>query len=329
MILTRTAHAKINLFLRIVGRRSDGYHEIETLFQRVSLADRLAFEATDDGALTLSATGIAVPCRTQDNLIFRAAQALREPTGDQRTSGADRVLSEASASQGLRPLGARIALEKRIPTGGGLGGGSSDAAATLLALHEVWALDLTEAALHQIARRLGADVPFFIGGAARAIGRGVGDQLFEVPLPPSPTMSPVSPSTSSTLSTPSPGAPFRIVLAFPDYGVPTADVYRRYDPDRPEPHNPERLPRLVEALARGDLAATLDAAWNEMEGLAFALRPELGALRHRLEKRAGRPVRMSGSGSTLFTLTDSDADAVRIAGAWQGEASVVRIEHLL
>lgn len=296
MTLTRTAHAKINLFLRIVGRRSDGYHEIETLFQRISLADCLTFTATGDGLLTLSASGIPVPGAAKDNLILRAAQALQKLTTDPSASGA------------------RIELEKRIATGGGLGGGSSDAAATLLALREVWGLDLSDAALSQIGRRLGADVPFFVGSEARAIGRGVGDEISRVP--------PTAPSASP------PAESFRIVLALPDYGVPTAEVYRRYDPAHPEPHDAERLPRLVEALARGDLEATLDAAWNEMEGLAFALRPELDALRRRLEGLARRPVRMSGSGSTLFTLADSDADAAAVASTWRGEAVGVRVERL-
>lgn len=163
--LTLPAPAKLNLFLHITGRRDDGYHSLQTVFQLLDYGDELAFATRDDDLLTLACSGPQgleeVPAG--DNLVLRAARALRDHTG--------------------RPdLGADITLTKRLPTGGGVGGGSSDAATTLLALNHLWRLQLDDDTLAAIGRGLGADVPVFVRGNS-AWAEGVGEKLTPVDLP--------------------------------------------------------------------------------------------------------------------------------------------------
>lgn len=153
------APAKLNLFLHVVGRRPDGYHMLQTLFRFIDLHDTLHFTLREDGALHRASSIDGVP--EEQDLCIRAARLLKDETGC--------------------ALGADIAVEKRIPLGGGLGGGSSDAATTLIALNRLWSLGLPRARLMQIGLRLGADVPVFIFGE-NAFAEGVGEQLQAYPL---------------------------------------------------------------------------------------------------------------------------------------------------
>ena len=156
------APAKLNLFLHVTGRRADGYHELQTLFQIVDLGDELEVVPRRDGRLNL--VGGAAGITPEEDLVMRAARLLRAHAGDAR-------------------LGASLRLRKRIPVGGGLGGGSSDAATTLVALDALWGLDLGTERLAALGLTLGADVPVFVHGAT-AIGRGVGERLSPCELPP-------------------------------------------------------------------------------------------------------------------------------------------------
>jgi len=149
--------AKLNLFLHITGRRPDGYHELQTLFQLLDWGDQLMFTANHSSTITLESNATGIPL--EDNLVVRAARLLQ---------------------QGSR--GAHIVLQKRIPTGAGLGGGSSNAATTLLALNHLWDLRLTRATLQSLGTGLGADVPVFVG-ARTAWAEGVGDILTPIDLP--------------------------------------------------------------------------------------------------------------------------------------------------
>lgn len=155
--------AKINLFLKILRKREDGYHEIETLLQMVDLSDRLTFRDVPGPDVRIRATGYSIP-PGPDNLIQRAARLLRERTGVVR--------------------GVEVSIQKNIPVAAGLGGGSGNAAAALLALNRLWGLGLAREELGRLGALLGADVPFFLGGPS-AVGRGVGDVLEPVP-PPDP-----------------------------------------------------------------------------------------------------------------------------------------------
>jgi 4-diphosphocytidyl-2-C-methyl-D-erythritol kinase len=158
------APAKLNLFLHVVGRRADGYHPLQTLFRLIDLADTLRFAPRDDGAVRLATPLSGVPEET--DLTVRAARMLQAATGTRH--------------------GVTISLEKRIPMGGGLGGGSSDAATTLMALNVLWGLGLPRERLAEIGLKLGADIPFFVFGR-NAFAEGVGERLAAVDVPPAGT----------------------------------------------------------------------------------------------------------------------------------------------
>ena len=155
--LTVLSPAKLNLFLHITGRRSDGYHELQTLFQLLDWGDQLVFTSNETGDITLETTQTDIP--PEDNLIMRAARLLQRETH-----------------------GAHILLHKKIPTGAGLGGGSSNAATTLLALNHLWDLQLPRQELLDLGAQLGADVPVFVG-ARTAWAEGIGEILTPVELP--------------------------------------------------------------------------------------------------------------------------------------------------
>ena len=277
-MLVRDAPAKLNLFLRVLRRRSDGYHELETVFQRIALADRLRFDNVEARGLDLRCEGLEIPCGARgENLVARAYEALRETCAERGTA--------------WPTGGVRVTLEKRIPVGGGLGGGSSDAAAALSAFNELLELGLAAQDLSAFAAGLGADVPFFLGPPT-AVGRGVGERLTPLAHP----------------------SRFWAVLAFPEFGVATGEAYGRWSPEMTR--EPGDLEGLLAALGNQDLEGTLRGLFNDLEVSVFALRPELGRLRAELERRADRPVRMSGSGSTLFTLANSEDEAGRIAARW-------------
>jgi 4-diphosphocytidyl-2-C-methyl-D-erythritol kinase len=159
MMRSWPAPAKLNLFLHVVGKRADGYHLLQTVFQFLDYADELEFRVTDDGCVTRAADLPGVPA--EHDLTLRAARLLQQTAGTSR--------------------GVEIHLRKRIPPGGGLGGGSSDAATTLLALNRLWETGLPRAALAALGLKLGADVPVFIGGLS-AWAEGVGEQLTPIEL---------------------------------------------------------------------------------------------------------------------------------------------------
>ena len=155
-----TAPAKVNLFLHVVGRRADGYHLLQSLFVPIDWCDTLHFERRDDGRLARHDLGAPLPA---DDLCLRAAQTLR-------------------AASGCR-LGCDLSIDKQVPSGAGLGGGSSDAASTLLALNRLWGLNWSRARPAELALGLGADVPFFLGNGA-AIVEGIGEQVTPIRLSP-------------------------------------------------------------------------------------------------------------------------------------------------
>jgi len=266
------AHAKANLFLRVLAREDTGYHGIETLFVLLDLADELHAERRKDGIELVVSGADTGP--TEENLAYRAADLLLEATG--------------------RRFGVRLALEKRIPVQAGLGGGSSDAAATL---HAVNALAGNAVPRHQIiqyAARLGSDVPFFAAGAPFALAWGRGERLLRLPSPP--------------------GAPALLVV--PSFGMSTGDAYEHLAAAR------QLEPR------RGAVALDLDAVatWgsigrlggNDFESVLFALRPELKTVFERLAETGPLLARLAGSGSALVAVYKNDGQrddaALRLAG---------------
>ncbi|MFC4297339.1 MAG: 4-(cytidine 5'-diphospho)-2-C-methyl-D-erythritol kinase [Castellaniella sp.] len=244
------APAKLNLFLHVVGRRPDGYHLLQTVFRFVDLCDTLDFETTADGSIVREGAGLAGLPADQD-LVLRAARDLQRAAGVRQ--------------------GARIRYDKRIPAGGGLGGGSSDAATTLIALNRLWGAGLTRAELMRLALPLGADVPVFVFGRA-AFAQGVGEDLSAVDLPE---------------------RAYWIVR--PPAHVTTADIFR--DPDL------TRNSESVKIAVFTDWQTGRDAGnffgRNDLEAVVFRQHPEIAALARTMQD-TGVEVRMTGSGSCLF-----------------------------
>jgi len=259
------AHAKINLSLAVGGVRPDGYHELRTVFQSLALHDTLRFAEADEGlAIACSAPGVPLDER---NLVWKAAR-----------------LVWAAAGRRGEPRG-RVRITKRIPAQGGLGGGSADAAAALVGWDRLWATRLPAGRLRDLARGLGADVPFFLW-AGTALGLERGDEIH-----------------------PLDDAPSRwVVLVFPPFGVSTPEAFRWWDEDeRPRAASPE--PALgVLGTALSDVErpqADLLAVFNDLEAPVSRRHPELLESRRALEGAGAEAAAMTGSGSTVFGLFGS------------------------
>ncbi len=277
------APAKFNAGLAVLRRRPDGYHELRTLFQAVGLFDRLVLRRTRRG---VSVRCPALPGLGEGNLAHRAAEV---------------VLRETGAGGGLA-----IDLEKRIPAGGGLGGGSSDAAAVLLGASRLLGLRPERERLLGWAAQLGSDVPFFVDGGT-ALGAGRGERL--EPLPPLP------------------GAPAVLVYA-PPLPLRTAEVYARVDPGALT----GRTRALTILLARwraGDVAGVGRALFNDLERPAFSLAPGLAAVKAALRGAGAAGALLSGSGSCVVGLFADGAAARRAAvmlrGRFPGRFAVARL----
>jgi 4-diphosphocytidyl-2-C-methyl-D-erythritol kinase len=279
-IIKLHAFAKINLGLRVLGRRADGFHEISTIFQTVTLCDRLTFEATADKRLELICTDPDIP--TDDsNLVLRAAKALRVRYGVSR--------------------GVRVRLEKNVPAGGGLGGGSSDAAATLLALSHLWGLKTDACELSELSARLGADVPFFFTGGT-ALGTGTGTEI--EPLEDAPKT--------------------HLVVVTPAVRVSTAEAYEALD--APALTKPNGLVNLSVSRTEADFRDSLcDVMSNDFEAVVVRLYPEIGRARDALLSADAARASLSGSGSSVYGVFESELEAGRAAEALGGAEALWRV----
>ncbi len=267
------APAKVNLALRVLARDPNGYHRIETAFQRLVLADTVVVHPTS-GARHL-------------DVVWSGARAV--PLGPPPTNLAWRAAAEFAALSGW-PQGWEIQLTKRIPAGGGLGGGSTDAAAVLRILNAQAPAPLAAAALHALATRLGADVPFALHTAALALGTGYGERL--APLPPLP--------------------PARVRLVVPDFGVNTAAAYGALAAARGAREAAAPTARFTEADF-GSWEAVAAAQVNDFEPIVFAMHPALAQARTALVDAGAQVARMSGSGSTLFAI---GGGAIPLPAGW-------------
>jgi 4-diphosphocytidyl-2-C-methyl-D-erythritol kinase len=263
------APAKINLFLHVTGRRPDGYHLLQTAFRFLDAGDRLRFAPRTDGAVRRvnALPGVA----EGDDLCVRAARLLQAETGC--TQGAD------------------IELDKRLPMGGGLGGGSSDAATVLIALNRLWRLDLPRERLQAIALKLGADVPVFVFGRS-AFAEGVGEQLQPLALPPA-----------------------AYIVVAPGVSVPTQRIFAA----------PE-LTRNTEPCKIADFAAAAGQKHlfgrNDLQDVASRLYPEVSEAVSLLSGLVGAGVvRMSGSGACVFVQCADRASAQRLFDEWTEKRS--------
>ena len=253
-----TAFAKLTLSLRVLGPRDDGFHDLEALTVPIGQPH----DALEAVALP-GTPGVTVEVVDGDPDV---------PTGDENLAG--RAAEGLLALAGRAGDGVQLTLRKRIPTARGLGGGSADAAAAMLAVHRLLELDVTEPALFELAADLGSDVPFFLAGGA-AWMRGRGEQIEPVALRP--------------------GIP--MLVAVPPFPLATADVYRAWDA-LGGPRSPRAVP------VPPPLDALAPELVNDLEPAAEQVEPRLRPFRERLENAAGRDALMAGSGSTYVVLTD-------------------------
>ena len=273
--MTRTvlAPAKINLCLHVLGKRSDGYHDLAMLMQRISLYDRLHIDVGGAPGVRVRCDGVELPPGEQ-NIAARAARLMLELAG--------------------RRDGVEIVIDKQIPVAAGLGGGSSDAAAVILALNEMLDLKLPQQALRAEGARLGADVPFFIFGAD-AWATGIGDVLTAVPALP----------------------PLWYVLVNPGVAVSTAWAYRNLRLTTPGVD--AKLPELF-----GTAEGVVRLLHNDLERVTIARYPELAELKERLIALGAAGALMSGSGPTVFGVFAEERPA-RAAAAALAEAAAARV----
>lgn len=272
--------AKINWSLRVLARREDGFHEIESLVSGVTFYDELTFT-------TRAGSGVELSCEHSDlptdrrNLIVQAAMLLADEAGCE--------------------LGVTCRLTKRIPVGGGLGGGSSNGASTLMALNRLWGLDWPTDRLLPLAAALGSDASFFLGGGSAVIS-GRGERIRPVELN------------------------WRgwIVLLLPGIRIPTAAVYRAWEPGQESP-----VGCITDAVARGEAvradpaAKWMERTFNGLEKPVMKVCPAMRELIAGGTKLARRPVRVSGSGSALFTAFDTRSEAEQFARS-AGEALTIQ-----
>jgi 4-diphosphocytidyl-2-C-methyl-D-erythritol kinase len=263
------APAKLNLFLHVVGRRADGYHLLQSVFVLIDWCDSLHFERRDDGVLARHDLGPPLPA---DDLCLRAARALKEQSGT--------------------GFGAQISILKRVPWGAGLGGGSSDAATTLLALNRLWGLHWPRARLLALGGTLGADLPFFIGGR-NAFVEGVGERLTPLTLPPQ-----------------------RYAVVKPAAHIATAEIFA----------SPELVRNTEAVILAGSFAGTEQLCGhdggfgtgfgrNDLQVVAQKRVPQVQVVARWLEARFGNS-RMSGSGSAVFARVGTDEQQW---AAWPGD----------
>lgn len=292
----RVVHArapgKINVYLGVGALGDDGYHEIATAYQAVSLYEDVRARDAPDFSVTFTGPVDLSELETDgSNLAIRAATLLARTTGYRR--------------------GVRLEIEKNVPVAGGMGGGSADAAATLLACDALWGTDLTREELLELAATIGADVPFaFTGGTA--IGTGRGDQL--------------SPALAQ--------GQFQWVLAFADFGMSTPDVYRELDLHRerhaldifPAEAQPRVDPNVLQALRAGDPHMLAESLYNDLQAPALHLEPRLADVIELGEENGALAGIVSGSGPTIaFLAADLDSALELQIALSAGRHTVARV----
>ena len=254
-VISLKAPAKVNLFLEILGKRDDGYHEIETIMQEIDLADSLQFEETQEG-VTLECNDKNIPAN-QDNLVCKAANLILEECGIKK--------------------GVLINLEKNIPVGAGLGGGSSDAATTLKALNSLWKVGLNNEELMGFAAKLGSDIPFFINGKT-ALCRGRGELITPV-------------EVRNRMD---------YIILFPRVHISTETIYKNLKIDLTKKRKDVSF--FLDALKYSEVASISKLLFNRLEEIIFATYPDLLQVKSTLESFGFCGLSISGSGSAFFGL---------------------------
>lgn len=269
------APAKINLFLDILSKRPDGYHDLGTLFQTVSVGDELSAEEEKTPRITVR-YNVPQAYSLEEDLVYRAAKLLQETFGVKR--------------------GASFYLEKKMPLGAGLGGGSADAAAALRILNRLWKLELLPEDLEKLGARLGADVPFLVRGGS-ALAEGIGDVLTHL----------------EPLELPDEAA---LLIATPKCSVPTKAAYAGCEP----PGNSR-----WEAYKKSDFRNYRAFAFNKFEETVFPQFPMVSRMKRLLEDAGAEFALMSGSGASVFGVFEKKSQAEKAAGTVNSEARFVAV----
>jgi len=277
--ITLRAPAKLNLSLAVIGRRPDGFHEIESLLVPVDLADTLTIR-------TAAPPGIRLSVRFAGELATARGRPLARDVPTDATNLVVKAAAALATRAGIEPA-LDIELVKRIPSGAGLGGGSSDAAAVIEATATAWQLDWSRAQLAEIGASIGSDVPWFFAHAP-ALVAGRGERILPVPSLP----------------------PLFAVIACPAAGLSTAAVYGACTP---EPQRAGEAARLAGLLAAGDLRGALPLLHNSLESPARSLGDDIDRLLADLETAGGFCPRLTGSGSACFTLCRTEPEARSVA----------------
>ena len=275
------ANAKINLGLDVIRKRQDGYHEVRMIMQMLSLHDQVTIEKTDEPGIMLSTNLSFLPC-DERNIAWKAA----------------RMMQEAYGLTG----GVRIRLEKRIPVAAGMAGGSTNCAAVLKGMNELYGLGLDTKALMEIGVKLGADVPYCIMGGT-ALSEGIGEIL-----------TPVSPMPAC-----------HILVAKPPFSVSTKEVYEGLRLDQLKEH-PD-IDGILRALETGDLCGVTDRLANVLETVTMVRHPEIGQIKNLMLEAGAMGALMSGSGPTVFGIFNS-RPAAEAAGQMIRERSLARQIHV-
>ena len=260
------AYAKINLGLDIIGRREDGYHLLRMIMQSIGLADRLLFSKNNSGSIRIRSNLNYLPTGPK-NLVYKAAEMVRNEYG----------ISD----------GVDIRIEKKIPVAAGLAGGSSNAAAAIIALDSLFDLGMDTERMCGMGVRIGADVPYCITGGT-ALAEGIGEKLSALPAMPE----------------------CQILLVKPKFGISTKDVDQAYD-SRPAEVHPD-IDAIIAALEAKDLDGICANLGNVLESVSCAEYPELETIKDRMRELGAKNALMSGSGPTLFCIFD-DRDAAQKA----------------
>ncbi|UOY91414.1 4-(cytidine 5'-diphospho)-2-C-methyl-D-erythritol kinase [Ectobacillus sp. JY-23] len=271
MKLLVKAPAKINLSLDVLSKRTDGYHDVRMIMTTIDLADRVELTELSEDRIEIVSHNRYVP-DDQRNLAYQAAKLIKERYRVDK--------------------GVSIAIEKTIPVAAGLAGGSSDAAATLRGLNQLWKLGLSVDELAEIGAEIGSDVSFCVyGGTAIATGRG--ERIEHIPAPP----------------------PCWVILAKPKIGVSTADVYRNLKVDRIQHPN---VDDMIQSIREGDYDGICSSVGNVLEEVTFRMHPEVQHIKEQMKRFGADAVLMSGSGPTVFGLVRYDSRMQRIYNGLKG-----------
>jgi 4-diphosphocytidyl-2-C-methyl-D-erythritol kinase len=258
--------AKLNLYLEILGKRPDGYHTLNTIFERISLFDEITVRESDNGRIKIESDAKDIP-RDSRNLAYKAARLLKKDLGISK--------------------GALIRIKKRIPVGAGLGGGSSNAASTLLGLNQLWDLRLSRQKLSAYGAKLGSDVPFFLSGASFAFGNGRGEKI-----------KPLVPIRKK----------FWHIVAAPRFKVSTKGIYAEFDKIQINTGKRKRI--RIDFITKKKIGEML---FNRLEEVTFRKYPKVKELKESLIAQGVKNVLMSGTGGAVFGIVSSRKEGERIA----------------